>query len=112
MTQVELSFDAPVRRAPSPERKLSIDERFADFHRANPHVYVELRRAALHAVATGATRLSIAKLAEDLRADPLLRTVSADFKINNDFRRPFAELLMKNESSLMGRFELRTRRKP
>src|SRR5689334_14647934 len=88
--------------APGRLKRTTIEERFAKFHSENPHVYMELRVAALGAASRGAKRLSIAKLAEDLRADPRLRTYADDFKINNSYRRPYAELLMKREPELAG----------
>ena len=97
---------APARRP----RALSLDERFDAFHAANPHVFERLRRAALLAVSCGVERLSVAKLAEDLRADPTVATSGDEFKVNNSFRAPFARLLMASDARLAGKFEVRGRK--
>lgn len=114
MTQLGLTFDAPApaRRAKrrAPTRKAPIAERFAEFHAANPHIFVELMGAAMAARACDETRLSIAKLIEELRADPEVRTVGGGFKIDNSFRAPYARLLMEREPYLAGCFETRGKR--
>jgi hypothetical protein len=97
-----------VRQRP---RALSLDERFDAFHAANPHVFERLRRAALLAVSCGVERLSVAKLAEDLRADPTVATSGDEFKVNNSFRAPYARLLMASDARLAGKFETRGRLK-
>ena len=85
----------------------TIDERFADFHRKNPHVYRNLVRLALDDAARGRRR-GMAALFEELRYayeetdhDP------KDYKLNNDYASRYARLIMKTEPRLAGHFELR-----
>lgn len=80
---------------------------FAVFHAENPHVYEHLHRRALAQVRRGVFRGSIARLVEDLRADPLVNTSGDDFKVNNTHRAHYARLLMRNEPELRGFFEVR-----
>mgnify|MGYP001806164578 CR=1 FL=1 len=61
-----------------PGRGATIDDRFADFHQKNPHVYRNLVRLAL-----------------STDHDP------AEYKLNNDFA------IMKTEPRLSGHFEVR-----
>lgn len=92
---------------PAPE---SLDARFARWAAQNAGAIDSIRRAALAEAATGAPRLSIAKLAEELRADPRISTVGDEFKINNSYRAPLARLLMDEEPTLRGLFEVRERK--
>lgn len=101
---------SPLGDAGSNPARGTLEERFAEFHAANPHVYTRLRDAALAQARGGAPRLSIAKLAEELRADHRVKTGGDDFKINNSFRAPYARLLMEREPLLRGRFETRAGR--
>jgi len=86
----------------------TIDERFGDFHRKNPHVYRNLVRLALDDAARGRHR-GIAALFEDLRyAYEATDHDPADYKLNNDYASRYARLIMKSEPRLAGHFETRT----
>lgn len=90
------------------ERRAPLNVRFAEFHATNPHVYDQLRRLARRGTGSGAKRLGIAQLFEVLRWRTMLATRDPDgFKLNNDFRAPYARLLMEREPDLAGVFELR-----
>ena len=88
----------------------SIDERFQEFHRDNPHVYRELAALARKMKATGRNQYGIASLFEVLRWHRALETTDQDFKVNNDYRALYARLLMEQEPDLAGFFEIRERR--
>lgn len=88
----------------------SLEQRFKAFHEANPHVYTALAGRAQYESLHGATRLSIAKLAEQLRADIAVNTTGDEFRINNSFRALYARLLMHRLPMLAGKFEVRERR--
>lgn len=97
--------------APStPRRPQSLDERFEAWLAQNGEAYSALRQAALDAYRAGARRLSIAKLAEELRADFSVATTGSPWRVNNSFRAPLARRIMEDEPSLLGVFELRHRR--
>lgn len=87
-----------------------LERRFVVFDRANPRVYAALERLALKEVAGGAKRLGIAKLAEQLRADPDVSTQGDAWKINNSFRALYARLLIHRHPILDGIIECRGRR--
>lgn len=115
MSQLGLTFHAavPARAtppAPAPRTAASLDDRFARWAEDNAHAIASIRAAALAERAAGATRLSIAKLAEELRADPRIATVGGEWKINNSYRAPLARLLMDQEPALRGCFEVRARK--
>lgn len=91
-------------------REKTIDERFVEFHAANPAVYTELRDLALQARRAGLRRLGVRMLWEAMRWNRMLRTaptVDGDFKLNDHFPSRYARLLMKQEPELTGIFELR-----
>lgn len=87
-----------------------LEQAFKAFHDENPHIYRELERRSLVEVQHGALRLSIAKMAEQLRADHGTTTEGDPFKINNSYRALYARLLIHRHQQLAGKFELRERR--
>jgi hypothetical protein len=87
-----------------------LEQKFKAFHELNPAMHRELERRSLWEVRHGATRLSIAKMAEQLRADPSVTTIGDGFKINNSYRAFYARLLIHRHPELDGKFELRERR--
>lgn len=89
-----------------------LEERFRAFHADNPHIYRELERVALAELTRGAARLSIAKMAEQLRADYGTSSIGDPFKINNSYRAYYARLLIHRHPELDGKFELREPRQP
>ena len=98
-----------------PDAKPSIDQRFADFHQANPHVFDEMLRLARARVAGGVTRLGAKALWEELRISLAKRDLAYDsdfktFKLNNDFTAPMARMLIEHDPSLAAVIELRTRK--
>lgn len=115
MIQEQLDFSpATARKAasgrPVSRRSLSLDERFEAWLADNGHVYTAVRRAALAAVRAGTTRLSIAKIIEELRADRSVATTGDSWKLNNSFRAPLARRLMDAEPEFEGHFEIRVRK--
>lgn len=90
-----------------PGRGATIDDRFADFHQKNPHVYRNLVRLALDDAARGIKR-GVAALFEDLRyAYESTDHDPAEYKLNNDFASRYSRLIMKTEPRLSGHFEVR-----
>jgi hypothetical protein len=95
-------------------REKTIDERFTEFHAANPAVYLELRDLAMEARQRGCQKLGIRMLWEAMRWSRLLRTapnVEGDFRLNDHFPSRYVRLLLENEPELRGMFELRGLRK-
>lgn len=99
----------PIIEPPHNGKRASIEERFDAFHRLNPHIYQMLRRAALQMKNAGHKRWSTRDAWGVLRWQHTVVTQSADgYKLNNDFTRPYAELLMQ-DPLLAGFFETRKR---
>jgi hypothetical protein len=88
---------------------LTLEQQFAEFHQANPHVYSALRHLALDAARHG-RRLGIGMLFEVLRWQYAMTTTdeASEFKLNNNYRAFYARLLMEREPDLDGYFETRT----
>jgi hypothetical protein len=86
----------------------TIEERFLDFHAANPWVYDELVLLARRAKRRGLKKIGIDVLFGNLRWRQAIRT-SGDqgFKMNNDFRSRYPRLIMDQEPDLEGFFEVR-----
>jgi hypothetical protein len=93
---------------PEPNRDdLTIAQRFAEFHAANPHVYNLLLKMALTDAEQGARRISPKLLVERLRASGLATAPGADeYKINNIYTSHYARLLAA-EPGLAGRIPMR-----
>jgi len=83
-------------------------ERFEEFHRANPSVYQELRRLALILKNRGHKRIGISMLFEQMRWQWYATTTDVTgFKLNNNYRAYYARMLMENEEGLDGFFTIR-----
>ena len=80
---------------------------FAAFHACNPHVYDELVRLARRLRVRGIDRYGIAGLFEVLRYDHTIRTGTADWKLNNNYRAFYARMIMANHPELANLFEVR-----
>jgi hypothetical protein len=108
-----VSADVVARRYPGIQMPLfragaSIQERFEQFDRLNPHIYellVELAR--LLRARRPRRRVGIGMLYEVLRWNYLVHTTGGDFKLNNNFRSRYARLIEHREADLRGAFELR-----
>lgn len=99
--------DEPVVLA-FPRQPETVEQRFYRFHRANPHVYIELVRLARELHAQGHPRIGCQMLIEVVRWSHL-KTSSDDFKINNSYTPLYARLIMAQERDLDGFFETRER---
>ena len=92
-------------------RRGTIQERFERFHAANPQVYRAIVILSRQSIAVGATRLSMNQIFETLRASyQIARTSNDSYKINNDFRAPFARLLVETLPEMRPYFEIRHRK--
>lgn len=109
---LQLSF-ADLKEPELPQgRQLTIDQQFIYFHRANPHIYGNLKALALSAQRKGQT-FGIKALFEILRwqyAQVATTTMGEPFKLNNNYTALYARMLMHREPELAGYFETRTRR--
>ena len=86
----------------------TLAERFATFHRENPHVYVELVRLARVLKSRGHKKVGIAMLFEQLRWQYAMTTSDmSGYKLNNSYRAHYARLIMEKETDLEGIFETR-----
>ena len=98
------------------DRQLSLledplTERFTAFHHRNPGVYTAIVRLARQRKDAGWDTGSIAQIFEVLRWESDLLIVSSDgLKLNNDFRAPYARLVMANEPDLADFFHTRAQR--
>jgi vacuolar-type H+-ATPase subunit E/Vma4 len=88
-----------------------IDERFLEFHHANPHVYRRLVAMAREWKDAGHDACSIKMLVEVLRWQGGVQTDRRDgLLINNSFTSRYARLIAANEPDLAPLFTTRTLR--
>ena|ERR1700722_12231377 len=109
MTEMLSLFDFADIDADAPDRELTLKERWAIFHAANPQVYAELVKRTEVLRARGRTRFGIAMLFETLRWDYYMTTSdpTSEFKLNNSYRSFYARLLMDEHPEWGPIFELR-----
>ena len=86
----------------------TLEDRFLEFHDANPDVYTEIVELARRAKAGGRRHWSINGVFEVLRYSRL-QTQGEQFKLNNSFRAAYARMVMDRNPDLMGFFEVRDR---
>lgn len=84
-----------------------LEARYVRWYAKNPGVFAALERAALRRFSEGATRLSVAKLFEDLREDPTIDPKGEGYKMDNSKRSYTARHLMWRHLELDGLFETR-----
>jgi len=106
--QSELDFTPPLPE----EKETSIYARFKRFHAANPHVYENLVKLARDFRSKGSNhnrKLGIGMLYEVLRWNYYLNVDMGDeeFRLSNDFRAPFARLIMEQEQDLADAFNIK-----
>lgn len=86
----------------------SIDERFQQFHRDNPHVYRELVKLAHKAKRAGHHRIGIELLFAVCRWERMMVTTDpTGFKLNDHYTSRYARLIMEQEPELAGIFMTR-----
>ncbi len=86
----------------------TIQERFEEFHQANPHVYKRLVTLARQLVRRGHERLAIGMLWEVLRFERAQASDPAsDWSLNDHYRSRYARLIMARERDLADVFETR-----
>lgn len=91
-----------------PSRGVTLADRFAAFHKANPHVYEAIKRKARLLIARGRKRIGIAEIVEELRYDYRMQTEKDEWKMNNSYRAFYARLLVNEDPHLYaGVIELR-----
>ena len=107
-------FDAlpplqPIVRPPTTKdrRRQTNDERFADFHAANPGVYVAIVGLAISAKRAGKGKWGTKAIFEILRWQYAMQTQGAEYKLDNTFTQYYARLIMANVKELEGFFETR-----
>lgn len=92
-------------------RKLSIEERFALFHRRHPQLYRRMRTIAIRLRRSGLPRCSIDFIYHRLRWLEYKRTGAEPFmRLNDHFTSLYARKLMADVPELADFFELRERR--
>lgn len=68
---------------------------FQEFDRANPEVWKLFVRFAFELIEAGHKVLSVSLITERIRWETMVRTTTADFKINNNHRPFYARKFMK-----------------
>jgi hypothetical protein len=82
--------------------------KFIKFHEENPFVYQRLRELAIEWKEAGHDKIGIAMLYEVMRWTAGLKNKDIDgYTLNNNYKAYYARMLMFNESSLRGMFEVR-----
>ncbi len=87
----------------------TIDERFAQFHAANPHVFARMLSIAQQQRASGVRRISAKALWEQLRATLSLES-GTRYKLDNSLVSRYADLLLEADPGLSQLIETRRRR--
>lgn len=97
----------PFEPAQPAQGEPTIEARFEQFHRSNPHVYRSLVDLALAKAEQGARRISPKLLFEELRAGGVATATGDDpYQLNNIYTSRYARLLAA-EPGLTGRIPMR-----
>ena len=108
----EALFTAESLVQPDYHPRATIDERFAQFHAANPWIYRRLERLTADKLASGRKRLRINYLIEIVRDDfEGAHEDSAErWAVNHDYRALYSRLLMSRHPEWDGVFQVRERK--
>jgi alpha-acetolactate decarboxylase len=85
----------------------SLEKRFWEFHKENPHVYALFNRFAMDVVASKRERFAVSPIIERIRWYTAIETRNDAFKINNNFRAYYARLWMRNNPEYENLFSTR-----
>jgi hypothetical protein len=85
----------------------TIQEKFEEFHKNNPHIYNEIVRLARQWKKAGKKRLGIKMIFEVLRWNTAIATQSQDFKLSNNYTSRYTRLIEAQESDLVNVFRTR-----
>lgn len=104
-------FDRP-QTVSNPQKFLSAQERFEEFHRRNPQIYRLICEYSRRLKSAGRKRYSIKTIWAVLRWQSDVQTDGEHFKLDDRYYSRYARLVMEREADLAGFFntrELRTR---
>lgn len=107
MTTDQLTLDLTPLTEPDYSPDLSLAERFAAFHEANPHVADALESLAAQWLAAGNRKVGAKALVERLRWESGLRTVGGGYRINNSHVSFYARLLIERHPDWSDAIDLR-----
>ena len=82
-----------------------LKEKFIEWNRANPEVYVLFKRFSFEAINKGHKRLSAWMIANRIRWETTVVTKGNDYKISNDFIALFARKFMEEYPEYDGFFK-------
>ncbi|MFF0740562.1 hypothetical protein ACFYVL_09185 [Streptomyces sp. NPDC004111] len=88
-------------------RGRTIADQFHSFHAQHPGIYRALERMTAQRLASGATRIGLKNLFEELRSQ-----LPPGFGLNNNYTALYARELIAAHPHWAGAFELRRRRTP
>lgn len=99
----------PAFADPTPDRTLTLDERYTQWAEANPWVLDQIERFADELAAAGVKRIGIKALVERLRWDwTISRATTGDrWKLNNSFTSRLARALIARRPDLAPMIETR-----
>lgn len=87
---------------------VTLDQKFKEYHEANPHIYRELVSMCREVKAQGYDKIGIKTVWEALRWKAFFITKDADgWKLNNNYPSRYARLIMQREPDLAGMFDVR-----
>ena len=85
---------------------VSIQERFARFHKENPHVYEEIIKIGRQMKARGFKHYSIRTILHIIRWHKHMQTNDPHFKISNNHSSRYVRLLVKEHPEFDGFFQM------
>ena len=106
MTQLALTL--PGITVPTYEPTMTLAEKFAAFHAANPHVADALERLAEQWFAAGNAKCSTKLLMERARWEFGISGTGDDYRLNNNWTAFYARLLIARRPEWADAFALRT----
>lgn len=111
MTTDQLALDLSPLVVPAHEPEATIQDRFEQFHDANPWIYTALESLTAGWLAKGHARVGVKQMFEVIRWQYGLAT-SGDrgFRMNNDFTSRYARLLVEAHPEWAAAIETRTLR--
>ncbi len=85
----------------------SLDQKFAEYHADNPHVFAKFVYYADQLKTAGRTRIGAKAVVERIRWDSLVSAIDGEYKINNSYTSRYVRLISSERPDLAPLFATR-----
>lgn len=86
---------------------MTLNEKFEEYHKDNPHIYRQFIYYTIRAIESGYKNFGSQMILEKIRWESGVESKNSDFKINNDYAAFYSRLFMNEYPQYSGYFRIR-----